>query len=243
MSTTAAPSLEAVETHAGGEFFCRALEGRGFGSIYQPSVLVAGCGAGHEAVFIQQRFDARVEAIDIEVQPNEKYVNWPGMNFQPASVEDMPFSDACFDAVFYHHVIEHVGDPAQSLQEIARVLGPDGWLFLGTPNRHRLISAVGSHEQTDWESTAANKLKENVQDWWARLRGRFRNEYGAHAGFATGELDRMLAQRFADRHWLTKDYLRFKYREHPIRPAIGLATTAPLRWCLAPSIYVICRKG
>ena len=40
------------------------------------------------------------------------------------SILDLPFADDSFDVVFYHHVIEHVSDPAGSLRELARILRP-----------------------------------------------------------------------------------------------------------------------
>jgi SAM-dependent methyltransferase len=44
------------------------------------------------------------------------------------------FPAASFDLVTCWHVIEHVGDPRRVAQEIYRVLRPDGWLVLATPN-------------------------------------------------------------------------------------------------------------
>lgn len=233
-----------IRTHAGVRF-CIAtwhrLEPDGLDRA--PEVLVAGCGAGHEAACLQQQLDARVSAFDLDLEgPPEGLADWPDLEFRQADVCDLPWSDESFDLVFYHHVIEHVGDPAESLAQIARVLRPDGWLFIGTPNRHRIVSAVGAHPQRDWERTWRNKLGENLQDWKARLTGRFRNELGAHAGFSTGELDRMLAQHFADRHWLTAEYLRSKYGRGPAKLAVRLATLRVLIDVAAPSIYAMCRR-
>jgi SAM-dependent methyltransferase len=231
-----------IETHAGAEFFCRQLGARGFDTVSEPRILVAGCGAGHEAAAIQRRFAAEVDAIDLELRVDPQFLAVGELRFREASVCELPFDDAAFDAVFYHHVIEHVADPARSLAEIARVLRPGGWLFVGTPNRQRLVSSVGAHRQTDWESTLANKLRDNWRDWKARLSGRFRNECGAHAGFSRRELDGMLAVHFRQRTWLTRDYLRFKYAGHRLRGLVELATCPGCCWFAAPSIYVLCRK-
>ena len=52
-------------------------------------------------------------------------------------VEDglhLPYDDASFDLVCSTEVIEHVGEPAPWLRELARVTRPGGGLFLTTPN-------------------------------------------------------------------------------------------------------------
>ncbi len=166
------------------------LTARGFDRVDAPRILIAGCGAGHEAIAIQETLHADVDAVDIEDFVDPHYASQTKVRFDVASVCELPFSDQQFDAIFFHHVIEHVEEPQKSLQELSRVLKPGGWLFVGTPNRHRLVSSVGAHEQSEWEATFQNKLRDNLRDWKDRLTGRFRNELGAHAGFSQGELDR-----------------------------------------------------
>ncbi|HTN77489.1 MAG TPA: class I SAM-dependent methyltransferase [Pirellulaceae bacterium] len=233
-----------LSSHAGAAFFCQQLDERGFqASHHEPRILVAGCGAGHEAAAIQQHFDATVDAIDIELQVDPRCQLIPKLLIREASVCDLPFSDETYDAIFYHHVIEHVDDPVRSLVEITRVLRPGGWLFIGTPNRHRLVSSVGAHKQTQWDATLANKLGDNWHDWKARLTGKFRNEFGAHAGFSQSELDKLLAVHFQQRIWLTREYLHMKYAEHRLLGLLKVATLPALCWFAAPSIYVLCRQG
>jgi SAM-dependent methyltransferase len=47
-----------------------------------------------------------------------------------ASAEALPFEDGLFDGVWSYAVLEHVDNPEQALQEIRRVLKPDGILLL-----------------------------------------------------------------------------------------------------------------
>lgn len=239
-ATVDVDSAGKITSHAGAAFFCQELQSRVSGGVDR--LLVAGCGAGHEAACIQRALDCEVDAVDLELYADDELQAIDGLHFDVASVTDLPFADESFDAVFYHHVIEHVDDPAKSLAEIHRVLRPGGWLFVGTPNRHRLASAVGAHRQTDWESTLSNKLRENWQDWHARLRGRFRNEFGEHAGFAERELDQMLARHFPRRQWLTANYLRFKYGESRWGFMLPFITARPLVNFVPPGIYVLAQK-
>lgn len=228
-----------IESHAGAAFFCERIVG--FGVSRPQRILIAGCGEGHEAAAIQQVFDTQVEAVDIEPFFLDKFQDQPGLNFQVGSVCDLPFEDQSFDAIFYHHVIEHVDDPNGSLVEMHRLLAKDGVLFIGTPNRHRVFSSIGAHHQSEWEATIWNKAYDNWRDWSARLRGRFRNEFGAHAGFSRRELDEMAQPFFSRRVWATEDYLKFKYDQSKFRPALSLMRNELLLNVLAPSIYVFCR--
>ena len=244
-TTDVTPSTtRTVKSHCGVEFFCNLSEGSKVGTDAAPlRILVPGCGAGHEAAVIQQRLGALVEANDVDLDSDIEFADWPNINFQQASVHELPFENDHFDAVFYHHVIEHVGDAESSLFEIARVLKPGGWLFVGTPNRHRLVSSVGAHEQRGWQPTFKSKFSDNIDMWKARLLLRFRNERGEHAGFSQGELHGMLGKHFTERHWVTRDYLNLKYGEHRLSSLVRLATTRLLIDFAAPSVYAFCRKS
>ncbi len=52
---------------------------------------------------------------------------------QRVDLLDMPFESASFDMAIANHVLEHVGDDARALNEIARVLRPGGLAILQTP--------------------------------------------------------------------------------------------------------------
>lgn len=240
-------SAASIHSHAGARFFCQQLSSRGFfadqsSEPFSRKVLVAGCGAGHEAIAIQVRLDADVDAVDVEDFVDPGYRTHARTHFQVASVCELPFEDGRFDAIFYHHVIEHVDRPVESLVELTRVLKPGGWLFVGTPNRHRLISSIGAHRQSEWDATFYNKTRDNLRDWSDRFTGKFRNELGAHAGFSRRELDGMLAKHFQLREWLTGSYLRFKYGNTAAANLLPIVTHPAFIWFAAPSIYVMCQR-
>jgi SAM-dependent methyltransferase len=228
---TKAPELPS--THAGARHFCLLAKGRNLLTEH-PRGLVAGCGLGHEAAYIQESLGASIVGIDPEVDRNQVC---SGFEFHPASVLDIPAADASFDFVFYHHVIEHVPDADKSLAEISRVLKSGGWMYLGTPNRHRILGYVGSHT-----ASLKNKVVWNAQDYWARLRFRFRNEHGAHAGFSKKELGLMMDKYFSETEWLTRDYLIFKFGQRMPKSVLSLATAPLIMDIAAPAIYALGRK-
>jgi SAM-dependent methyltransferase len=225
------------DTHAGAQHFVRAVRQKDCLS-QSPRILVAGCGKGHEARYIHDEFGGELVGIDIDAAwETEDHHEIPDFVLQRGSVLDIPFPDNDFDVVFYHHVMEHVADPARSLSELARVLRPGGLLYLATPNRHRAIGYIGSYDAT-WKQ----KVQWNAVDLGKRLRGRFRNELGAHAGFTQGELAELLRERFQKTEFLTGDYLAFKYGSRIPRQILKVLGSRPVREILAPGVYVIAQR-
>lgn len=199
---------------------------------------MAGCGPAHEALHISQSLDARVTGIDIERKWDDCPPTEPGrFELLEGSVLDLPFAGETFDFVFYHHVIEHVSDPALSLDEIARVLAPGGLVYIGTPNRHRMAGYVGSQGVS-----TRKKIEWNLSEYKARIRGRFRNEFGEHAGFSEKELRRLMSRRFVDIEFLTADYLHFKYGAKLPRWVLSALCVKPFVDITAPAVYAVGRK-
>ena len=226
------------DTHAGAQHFCRTVTAEGpvpAGS----RVLVAGCGLGHEAKYIYDTLDVELVGVDVAVEWDSELSSVDDGRFRllEGSVQQLPFPDDSFDLVFYHHVIEHVPDPAASLVELARVLRPGGLIYVGTPNRHRAVGYVGS-----FDSSLRDKLRWNAADWKARLRGQFRNELGAHAGFAETELRRMLERNFTGVEFLTAGYLAFKYGSRLPAGVLAVLGRRPVREVAAPSVYAVARR-
>ena len=223
--------------HAGARFFCQLIEEARNDAFSPTKILVAGCGHGQEALYIRERLNIQVEAVDIWLDRGIELPKRENLHFHECNILKLPFEDTSFDSIFYHHVIEHVNAPGESLAELSRLLKTNGFLFIGTPNRHRLIGNLGAHEQS-----IKHKISQNVNDWKLRLQGKFRNELGAHAGFSQNELNSLLQKYYDEQLWITKEYLRFKYKRGIRHWLARLCTTKPLIDITAPSIYAWCTK-
>jgi ubiquinone/menaquinone biosynthesis C-methylase UbiE len=70
-----------------------------------------------------------------------------------SDVNKLPFADECFDAVISAHMLEHLPNPAQGLQEMVRVLRPGAPLVLVVTRSGLLGSLIQWH----WGNRCFNK--------------------------------------------------------------------------------------
>ncbi|MBN1180104.1 MAG: methyltransferase domain-containing protein [Anaerolineae bacterium] len=97
-------------------------------------ILDVGCGAGHTACLIAQKFGAQVHGIDISevmISKAQERANRMGLTdrvkFRTADAYQLPFEDGCFDVVLIESVLTPLpGDKVQALREMMRVLRPGG---------------------------------------------------------------------------------------------------------------------
>jgi len=100
--------------------------------------LDVGCGAGDNMLRAMNELDCTCEGIDPE--PGSHGVGrYNGLtsdlqlSIQQGFAEQLPYDSNSFDVVFCSHVLEHVTSESKTLDEIKRVLKPDGTLIIGMP--------------------------------------------------------------------------------------------------------------
>lgn len=99
------------------------------------ALLDIGCGAGHFLGSLQGQ-GHRLAGLE----PSEaacRRAQARGLPVVNAGIEQHPFADDAFDAVFCHSVLEHVRDLDQALGAITRLLGRTGSLFIELPDSTR----------------------------------------------------------------------------------------------------------
>ncbi len=93
-------------------------------------ILDIGCGNGMISTYFSQR--NTVTGVDVEdLRRGDSH----DFRFIQVDSAGLPLADADFDIVLSHHVIEHIPAQVEHLQEMHRVLKPNGLAYLGTPNR------------------------------------------------------------------------------------------------------------
>lgn len=124
-------------------------------------ILDAGCGEG---VLVEEFLakGRRIKGIDL---------NYSSTLVSRGDVLSLPYDDSVFDAVLLLDVLEHLSydDQPRALQQIRRVLRPEGHLFLSIPNTAHLngrfrLFFKGRLDRTDVESNHPGErpLKENI---------------------------------------------------------------------------------
>jgi len=97
-------------------------------------LLELGCGLGHLLGLLQDDFDCvGVDIADYSIEQLKH--NAPGVQGIVMSADDLSrFGDEEFCAVVALHLVEHLPDPESTLQQIHRILQPQGLMLLATPN-------------------------------------------------------------------------------------------------------------
>jgi len=99
-------------------------------------ILILGCGEGSDEKNIKNLYpDCRIWSVDISVEMISRAISSHSPSqFFLAAAECLPFPSCSFDRVISREVIEHVANPALMLNEVFRVLKPDGRAVITTEN-------------------------------------------------------------------------------------------------------------
>ena len=105
-------------------------------------VLDAGCGVGGTTQALCER-GADVIAVDRDAA-RLLALEERGLDVETlhSDIASLPYPDDSFDAIVLQDVLEHVRTPEAVLRELARVLTPDGVLYLSTPNRFSVVNLI-----------------------------------------------------------------------------------------------------
>ena len=129
-------------------------------------ILEIGCGDGYGANILSQS-QANITAIDIDIASielaKEKYTA-KNVHFESFDGINLKYPDHSFDMVVSFQVIEHVNDVALYLNNIKRVLKPNGKLLITTPSRtYRLAPGQKPWNKFHLREYDANTLKNDVE--------------------------------------------------------------------------------
>lgn len=200
--------------------------------IVNPRILVVGCGSGKEAAVLACDLNAEVIGVDILEQFDANSANFAKL--QQGDATALEFEDSSFDIVFSYHALEHIPNYHKALSEMKRVLKENGIYCIGTPNRSRLLGYIGGN------SSIRQKIIWNLNDLKFRLMGRFKNEYGAHAGYTSRELEKILDWHFELVEDVSGIYYERLYFNWP--GVVKFLIDTKMCKLIFPSIYFVGKK-
>jgi len=112
-------------------------------------VLDLGCGSGS---FHYETCSGTIVATDLTLDEKKIKKDDPHVSYVRADSAAIPLADQSVAAVISHNTMEHFADYKTALSEIARILQPDGWLWVAVPNGsalddklYRYVFSGGGH--------------------------------------------------------------------------------------------------
>jgi SAM-dependent methyltransferase len=136
-------------------------------------VLDAACGVGYGAHLLLAAGAAGVIGIDAFagaiVEARER--GRQGLRFEIGDLRELPLEDDRFDLVVCFEAIEHVAEQERVLDEVKRVLRPDGVLAISTPVR----GAVGMHNPHHAAELSPDELDDLLRSRFANVELRWQH--------------------------------------------------------------------
>ena len=146
-------------------------------------ILDSGCGPGFTIIELAKKFaecefvgiDLSEPLLEIAENNNQKEILTERVKFLKADVQDIPFPDNYFDLVININMLHLVEEPVIMLNEIERVLKPDGFFFITDLRKNILgflekeIKSVFTVEKTKRIIAKSNLLKGKFSSsliWW-----------------------------------------------------------------------------
>lgn len=146
-------------------------------------VLDIACGEGYGTYLLSNWGAKGVEGVDISNETIKKARNLfkaTNINFVCHTAEKLDYEDSSFDLIISLETIEHLDEPHNFLQEIKRVLKPDGVLILSCPNDEYFMNIGGAPKNQ------YHKQKYSFDEYSDMIESYFGGNCDYYLGYAVG---------------------------------------------------------
>lgn len=95
--------------------------------------------------YLLKQMDLPVTGVDIDPERFRNFVAKNNIDVHKCNVEtdSLPFEDGTFHMVLFNEIFEHMRiNPIETLEKIRRILHPEGYLLLSTPNLYSIPTVV-----------------------------------------------------------------------------------------------------
>ena len=140
-----------------------------FGNLHFESVLEVGCGTGKNTVFLAQ-IASVLYAVDFSsgmIEKAKEKIQADNVHFSLMDVtRRWEFEDGSFDLVTCNLVLEHIENLSFVFSEAARVLQPNGYLFINELHPFRQYDGKKARFQRNEETVEVDAFLHHVSDFF-----------------------------------------------------------------------------
>jgi len=117
-------------------------------------VLDVACGVGYGSRYLAETA-ASVTGVDLDLgaisYAKTRYADLANITFVEGDALNLPFDNGHFDVICSFETIEHVPDAARFLNEVQRLLVPNGIFIISTPaTQHSTLKPKNPHHVQEW---------------------------------------------------------------------------------------------
>lgn len=135
-------------------------------------VLDAACGEGYGSALLAGAA-ASVVGVDVSgeaVEHARRRYRADRLEYRQADCLALPFEDGAFDAIVSFETLEHLEDHDGLMAEFRRVLAPDGFLLLSSPDRAVYSDRLGHHNEFHVRELYRDQLEALLRQWFPAFR-------------------------------------------------------------------------
>ena len=175
----------------------------------ESSILDVATGTGDVAFEIAERYNANIIGLDYaegmitvaKKKALQKKISGK-ITFIQGDGENLPFEDNSYDVIFCNHVLEHIPDDDKAMEELYRILKPNGMAILQIPQDLNREKTFEDNSITDSKERARifgqyDHVRIYGRDYFEKLRSK---------GFIVKEVDytHQLSKTEVDKYRLAK---------------------------------------
>ncbi len=140
-------------------------------------VLDLGCGKGLTSIYLAQRFDVQVFAVDLWIPATENFERFKKFDLEDkiipihADATALPFADDYFDAVISIDAYHYFGSNAEYFDKhLARLLKSDAQIGLGIPGmKVEFDGQIPEEMKPFWPQEVTDTIRS--EEWWKKILG------------------------------------------------------------------------
>jgi len=164
-----------------------------FDYIKDKEVVDIACGEGYGS-FLMSKYAKNVTGIDIDedtiINANSKYKN-NNLSYLQGDVSKIPLQSSTIDVVVSFETIEHTTMHNEMMQEIKRVLKPDGLLIMSSPDKKNYSDKRGFNNQFHVKELYLEEFENLIKKYFKYDKMLFQRYFHGSMVFSEGNIEKI----------------------------------------------------